>query len=366
MKKLLTILLYLVHCLAFANANDLAVMQRNSTDTGYLTRIIASPSGSANGVIFFNGTTLLPEYFTFGSGLTLSSGVLSANAAPDQVQTDWNATTGLAKILNRPTISTVGMTGNFGDLNSLPTTLSGYGITDAYPLAGNPSGFLTGITGAQVTTALGITPVDQVGARGAVSLTTTGTTGAATYNSVTGVLNVPSYTSSGGTVTSVVAGSGLSGGTITTTGTISMPSVGTAGTYSGVTTDAQGRVTAGTTPSQSSATRTLNTAFQINASRGSMAIYSVRITTTVSIGSNQDGDVILEIASDSGFTTNVQTLSIGENGQTVTLAIALNSVQAQTVVVSGYVPAGYYARLRTVNNTGTPAYLYRSGQEILM
>lgn len=120
------------------------------------------------------------------------------------------------------------------------------------------------------------------------------------------------------------------------------------------------------TPSQSTATRSLNTIFQINASRPAYVFYSVRITTTVSIGSNQDGDVILEIASDSGFTSNVQTLSIGENGQTVTLALALNSIQAQTIVLSGFIPVGYYARLRTVSNTGTPTYLYRSGQEILM
>jgi hypothetical protein len=51
--------------------------------------------------------------------------------------------------------------------------------------------------------------------------------------------------SGSGTVTSITAGTGLSGGTITTTGTISMPNTGTAGTYTKVTTDAQGRVTAG-------------------------------------------------------------------------------------------------------------------------
>lgn len=51
-----------------------------------------------------------------------------------------------------------------------------------------------------------------------------------------------------GTVTSVTAGAGLSGGTITTSGTISMPNVGTASSYGSassvpvITTDAQGRV----------------------------------------------------------------------------------------------------------------------------
>lgn len=52
-----------------------------------------------------------------------------------------------------------------------------------------------------------------------------------------------------GTVTSIVAGSGLTGGTITTTGTIAMPNTGTPGTYGSatqtpvITTDIQGRVT---------------------------------------------------------------------------------------------------------------------------
>ena len=57
--------------------------------------------------------------------------------------------------------------------------------------------------------------------------------------------------SGNGSVTSVSAGSGLSGGTITTSGTISMPATGTAGTYTKVTTDAYGRVSSGATLSAS-------------------------------------------------------------------------------------------------------------------
>ena len=65
--------------------------------------------------------------------------------------------------------------------------------------------------------------------------------------------NPSGYTSNTGTVTSITAGTGLSGGVITTTGTISMPNTGTAGTYGGsraipiITTDAQGRVNTVTT-----------------------------------------------------------------------------------------------------------------------
>lgn len=46
----------------------------------------------------------------------------------------------------------------WASITGKPTTLLGYGITDAYPLSGNPSGFLTGITSGQVTSALGYTP----------------------------------------------------------------------------------------------------------------------------------------------------------------------------------------------------------------
>lgn len=118
--------------------------------------------------------------------------------------------------------------------------------------------------------------------------------------------------------------------------------------------------------SQSSTTRSLNTIYQPSSSRDVFASYSVQITVTASITGGQNGDVILETASDSGFTANVQTVAIAGNGITYTLAIALQGVQPMTATVSGLIPAGYYARLRTVNNTGTPSFTYRAGQEILM
>lgn len=120
------------------------------------------------------------------------------------------------------------------------------------------------------------------------------------------------------------------------------------------------------TYNQSAQTRTLNTIYQVSATRPALVNYSVRIVTTASIGGNQDGDVILEIASNAGFTTNVQTVSITQNAQAITLAVVLNSVQTQTGLLSGFVPAGYYVRLRTVNNTGTPTFTYRAGQEVLL
>lgn len=119
-------------------------------------------------------------------------------------------------------------------------------------------------------------------------------------------------------------------------------------------------------PAQSQPARALNTIFQLSTTRPAVVSYSVQITVTASIAGGQNGDVILEIASNSGFTTNVQTIAIAGNGQTYSLAIALQGVQPTTNVLSGFIPAGYYARLRTVNNTGTPSYAIRAQQEALL
>jgi hypothetical protein len=136
--------------------------------------------------------------------------------------------------------------------------------------------------------------------------------------------------------------------------------------FSGAYADLTGKPTLPNTPSQSLASRSLNSIFQVHATRDCMVNYSVQITVTASIGGAQNGDVILEIASNAAFNANVQTLAIFGAGQAVTLAVALNVVQPVTGTLYGFVPAGYYARLRTVNNTGTPSYLYRAGQEVLM
>lgn len=118
--------------------------------------------------------------------------------------------------------------------------------------------------------------------------------------------------------------------------------------------------------SQSSATRSLNSGFQASATRDSLVNYSVDVSCTLSLTSGQSGTVFLEIASDSGFTMNVQELGRFTNSSTGTLAIGLNLVQVMTGNLQGYIPSGYYCRLRTANNTGTPTFTYQSGQEILL
>lgn len=131
------------------------------------------------------------------------------------------------------------------------------------PSTGNGKGILIPrITAAQRTTAdanLAGGLLDDSGklrggtAQGLIVYQTDGTEGLY-YNTSTSALPNWIYIGTGsgnGTVTSIIAGTGLDGGTITTSGTISLANTGTAGTYTKVTTDAKGRVTTGTTLTES-------------------------------------------------------------------------------------------------------------------
>lgn len=423
MKKAILALL-LMPSLSFAGAFELYISQRNIANTATLTRTMPLAALNIDSVFGVGRFDNLPVMWKLGTSMgvindelvcgpdwtavvnkpTFSPVATSGDyndlinkPSVSQVNSDWNAMSGVEEILNKPELALVATSGAYADLSGAPaipsaqinsdwsaasgvseilnkpTTLAGYGITDAYPASGNPSNFLTGVTGSQVIAALGFTPynsantsnfVSQSGARAAISLTTIGTSGAATYNSGTGVLNIPAYAGNVGTVTSVTAGSGLSGGAITGAGTISMPAIGTSGSYSGVSTDSQGRVSAGTNRSQSAVSRTLNAAYQISATRDVMAFYSVQITVTASISGGQNGEVVLEMSTDNTFATGVQTVAVAGVGQTYTLAVALQGVQPQTTQLAGYIPAGYYARLRTVSVTGTPTFVLRAAQEV--
>jgi len=324
---------------AVAGPYDLLLNQRNSTDDGNIQRIPLHPS--TPGLLAFDSSTLLPLWVTLGTGLSISSGVLnvSAGGSPacasitDATVTGCSLLTAANAAAARTAIGagTSSFDGVFGSLTSKPTTLAGYGITDAYPLTGNPAGFLTGITGSQVVAALGYTPG-----------------------------------SSTGTVTSVTAGTGLSGGTITTSGTISLPNTGTAGTYAGVTTDAQGRVTAGTNRSFNFTTRAVNTCFQVSSTRDALVTYSVDISATLSLTTGQVGTVYLRTYTNSSCTTGAQEVTRFVNGNSGSLTIGLNLTQNVTGTLTGIVQGGLWIRLDTENTTGTPAFTARPGQEVLL
>lgn len=116
---------------------------------------------------------------------------------------------------------------------------------------------------------------------------------------------------------------------------------------------------------QTGVSRSLNSAFQVSATRNALVNYSIDISCVLSLTSGQSGNLFLEIASDSGFTMNVQEitrLAVGTGGS---LTIGLNLTQNCTGTVTGFIPASYYVRLRTANAIGSPVFTYRTGQEIL-
>lgn len=117
---------------------------------------------------------------------------------------------------------------------------------------------------------------------------------------------------------------------------------------------------------QSAATRTLNTIFQVSATRWATVRYSIDISTTVSLSGAQVGTVILEMATNSNFTTGVQSIQEFSNGNTGSLVIGLVLTQLNTACLNADIPAGNYVRIRTVNVTGNPTFTFKCGQETLL
>lgn len=71
----------------------------------------------------------------------------SAPEIPDQVNADWNATSGVAQILNKPNLAAVATSGQYNDLEGKPTippavTLPGVNVVDSFP--GSVSGVQDG------------------------------------------------------------------------------------------------------------------------------------------------------------------------------------------------------------------------------
>lgn len=109
--------------------------------------------------------------------------------------------------------------------------------------------------------------------------------------------------------------------------------------------------------------------FQVSSTRDSLVSYSITASSAVQIGiaTNVSGYCILEVAATNSTTAGdwKEKGRVG-TGQNISLALALSSTQVATAPLVAMVPAGYYARLRTVNTNGTPTYTYVSGTEVLM
>jgi len=392
MKRIAIIFLAILPMLAVAGPFDMVMTQRNNVDTANLQRTVTHPA--TTGVMGYNVDTQLPVYFTLGSGLTMTGSVLNSSSAapswasingkpafsavattgayydlsglpsipPAQVQADWNAVSAPAAILNKPTLfngiysSLTGIPATFAPsahtqawstITAAPVTLSGFGITD-------------GVTSSALTAALGGYATNSALTTGLATKFNTPAGSAAQYLRGDGSLaTLPAPGT--GTVTSITAGAGLSGGTITSSGTISLSNTGAPGTYGTVTTDAQGRITSGTARLFANPARSLNTAFQISATQDAAVIYTVDISVTSLLLGGSSGRVFLEYADNAAMSTNLVTVNSSPNAT----GGVLNVTNLGGGNVSGWVPSGKWVRIRTSNVTGTPTYTFQGSQEVL-
>lgn len=91
-------------------------------------------------------------------------------------------------------------------------------------------------------------------------------------------------------------------------------------------------------------TRPINsTTFTISTTRWAFVAYNISISCTATIGSTASGSVALQYSTNAGSTWTTE--STVSNSNTVTLAVVLNSVNAQGTVLSGIIPANALVRM---------------------
>lgn len=109
-------------------ALNMRLKQRNAADNSDVDRFIAPPAPDASCLFFFNGATVRPACAALGSGLNLSGGTLTA--------------------------ATTGGSSAWSSITGTPTTLAGYGITDAVTNNNLSAALLPYVTVSQLTSSL--------------------------------------------------------------------------------------------------------------------------------------------------------------------------------------------------------------------
>lgn len=358
-------LILLVPGFCFGAPFDLLINQKNIADSATFQRVVHPPELGVASVMGLNPEDNLPVLWKFGPGMGLFMGEVvsfpSWNVVQDkpifspvatsgdyndlinkpsgsQVNSDWNATSGVATILNKPALALVATSGAYSDLSGLPPLFNG-----AYSsLTGIPSTFAPAAHTQPYSTITG-TPTTVAGAGLTDAVTTAQLASYATTASVTAGL-ATKFNTPAGTAAQYVRGDGALA-TLPVTPAISIND----------------------SPGRSMVTTTTSTGFQVSATRPASVCYEGSFSTTSTIGGPSSASVFLETADTNSTTAGDWTIKAQQTyTNTITLAVVLNQVQGNNWSFCRYVPAGKYVRIRMGSVTGTAsATINATQQEVL-
>lgn len=123
-------------------------------------------------------------------------------------------------------------------------------------------------------------------------------------------------------------------------------------------------VTINDAPGRSLVTSTTATGFQISTSKNARVCYEGSFSTTSTIGGPSGASVFLETADTNSTNAGDWTIKAQQSyGNTITLAIVLNQVQANNWSLCRDIPAAKFVRLRSGSISGTASVSINSAQQ---
>ena len=354
----------LVNSRALANGTGIGLTNNGSTIQINLNGASGSLEGAGTGVIVKNsGTTVVARSIAVsGNGISIANGSGVSGNPTVSLTGNVLALAGVSAngLLTITTAGVVSATSITGTANQVAVT-NGDATTGSptVGMASNP--VLPGV--ASVTLPIGATsdrPTVPVNGMVRYNSTTTGFEGysGGAWGPIGG----------GGTVSSITAGTGLSGGTITSSGTISITSTGvTAGTYTYPTLaiNAQGQVTSaanGTAPITSvsgtagAITATGSPAVTLNLATA-LAFAGKTISDGAYTGATIDNSPIGNTTPSTGAFTSISTTS----GTILDAPVAATSITNKSYVDSVAVGLKYHAACQLATTAALPSCTYNNG-----